>query len=112
MEMLLFLPAEEQAQFADDEFKHFSQSSLFNEKQLFYAMNTMPDKRLEDPDSWTSGKLGNLAYMSIHAPEQYKSAWRRELMNFIEDKKIQSRDKIKSFSMMASSSSANESSSD
>jgi hypothetical protein len=104
MNMLLLLPPEEQANFAEGEWIHFHENNTFNEAKLYVCEAQRPDKRLEDPMSWTTQSLGNMAYMSLNAPEKYQPRWKLALQRFLEDKLIRGKREIASYSLLGGAS--------
>jgi hypothetical protein len=91
MDMMLLLPTEQQSDFADGEWKHFSGDPNFNDHKLFkFEVSYMgeDDPRADEQYHWTLSTLGNIAYMSLHAPVQYRTRWGRVRDRFIEFHKL------------------------
>lgn len=84
--MLLLLPLEEQQSFAEPEWIHFSQNTAFNAHKLHKAENYLEkDPRLEPDDKgYTTQQMGNLAYMCLNGPNEYRDRWRAAHQAFIE----------------------------
>jgi hypothetical protein len=94
MEMMLLLPVQEQSEFADGEWKYFSGDSNFNDHKLFkFEVSCIgnDDPRSDEQYHWTLSTLGNVAYMSLHAPEQYRDRWSAIRKRFIEFHKMYSK---------------------
>jgi hypothetical protein len=88
MEMMLFLPLEEQKTFADERFKHFINNMHFAKHQLEKAQNSnLDDPRSDEEGSWTSQELGNLAIMVEDGPIELREDWKRCYDKFVEYKK-------------------------
>jgi hypothetical protein len=94
MEMLLYLPIEEQAEFADDKTRYFVDDVNFVKHMLYKSQNTnWDDPRNDEERAWTSSQLGNIALLATMGPEEYREAWMVEHKRFVDLKLIEFRKK-------------------
>lgn len=88
-QMLLFLPIEEQAEFADETCIHFSANDDYCRHALLRAQAYGGDDvRTEEEGDWVSQQLGNLAYMTLYGPERYRAQWRECHERFVFEKTV------------------------
>jgi hypothetical protein len=67
---ILDLPLEEQAQYADAICRNFASDIVFHQQQL----NGFGENNFH---MWNTTSIGNIAYMSLHAPEPYKQQYKK-----------------------------------
>ncbi|KAG5187459.1 hypothetical protein JKP88DRAFT_243964 [Tribonema minus] len=85
MELMLVLPVEEQARFADRSWCQYANSDIFNLQRLTrFEDNMFDDPRDDEVQMLKVSTLGNLAYMSLHAPEQFRSRWKDLLARYLD----------------------------
>ena len=82
--MMLVLPMSEQQDFASEECQLLCMNENYNQAKLYKAENYTVD----EDTGWTVTYLGELAYMSLNAPEQYRDRWSAAYTRFLELCKI------------------------
>ena len=82
----MLLPVVEQSEFADQEWVHFCSNVSFNQHKLYKYENTYDgnDPRADEEFRWTLSELGNVSYMSLHCPAEFRTRWSSVRERFIE----------------------------
>lgn len=95
MNMMLMLPHEQLAKYADAQTRHFVDNTAYVEQMLYRAQNYRDDPRKEDPTEWELTRLANWCYLELNGAEEYKEKWKVAIDRFIQDKKIRAREYFK-----------------
>jgi hypothetical protein len=83
-DMMLLLPVSEKLEFAGEECRRLAQDDLYNYVKLRKAECYQPHEEF----GWNVEYMGDLAYMSVNAPEHYRERWAAALDRFVEICKI------------------------